>query len=53
VRAITLLADADIDLRGEAGWSDELILEVLVARLARLTPARFRARTAPRRARAR
>jgi DNA polymerase-3 subunit delta len=53
VRAITLLAQADTDLRGEAGWSDELILEVLVARLARLTPTRLRARPAPRRARVR
>jgi DNA polymerase-3 subunit delta len=53
VLAITLLADADIALRGEAGWSDELVLEVLVARLARSPAGRSRARPALRRARAR
>jgi len=47
-RAITLLADADIALRGESGWRDELVLEVLVARLARLRVAR-RAPSPPRR----
>jgi DNA polymerase-3 subunit delta len=47
-RAITLLADADIALRGESGWRDELVLEVLVARLARLGVAR-RAPSPPRR----
>ena len=36
VRAIDLLATADLDLRGGKAWSDELVLEVLVARLARL-----------------
>jgi DNA polymerase-3 subunit delta len=35
-RAITLLATADIDLRGELGWPGEAVLEVLVARLSRL-----------------
>ena len=37
-RAILLLADADLALRGLTGWSEDLVLEVLVARLARLTP---------------
>jgi len=37
-RAIELLAGADLDLRGQRQWPDELVLEVLVARLARLTP---------------
>jgi DNA polymerase III subunit delta len=36
VRAIELLAGADIDLRGGKAWPDDLVLEVLVARLARL-----------------
>ena len=33
---IGLLADADLDLRGAKAWPPELVLEVLVARLARL-----------------
>jgi len=37
-RAITLLADADLDLRGRTGWNEDLVLEVLVARLSRLAP---------------
>jgi DNA polymerase III subunit delta len=36
VRAIDLLAAADLDLRGGKAWPDDLVLEVLVARLARL-----------------
>jgi DNA polymerase-3 subunit delta len=36
VRAIDLLAGADVDLRGGKAWPDTLVLEVLVARLARL-----------------
>ncbi len=36
VRAIELLARADLDLRGGKAWPDILVLEVLVARLARL-----------------
>jgi DNA polymerase-3 subunit delta len=36
VRAIGLLAQADIDLRGAKEWPDELVMEVLVARLSRL-----------------
>ena len=34
VRAIDLLAEADLDLRGGKAWPDELVIEVLVARLA-------------------
>ena len=37
VRAFDLLAAADIDLRGGKAWPDELVLEVLVARLAQLS----------------
>ena len=33
-RAVELLAQADVDLRGAKAWPDELVLEVLVARLA-------------------
>jgi DNA polymerase-3 subunit delta len=35
-RAVGLLAKADVDLRGAQAWPDELVMEVLVARLARL-----------------
>jgi len=35
-RAIDLLAEADRGLRGESGWSADLVMEVLVARLANL-----------------
>ena len=38
-RAVGLLADADLDLRGASSWPEELVLEVLVARLCRLAPA--------------
>ncbi len=34
--SISLLAKADLDLRGAIDWPDPLVLEVLVARLARL-----------------
>ncbi len=37
VRAIDLLACADLDLRGGKAWPDHLVLEVLVARLATLS----------------
>jgi len=40
VRAIGLLAQADLDLRGAKEWPDELVMEVLVARLSRLTSRR-------------
>jgi DNA polymerase-3 subunit delta len=36
VRAIGLLAQADLDLRGAKEWPDELVMEVLIARLSRL-----------------
>jgi DNA polymerase III subunit delta len=36
-QAIRLLADADLALRGAIGWSPELVMEVLVARLANLS----------------
>jgi hypothetical protein len=36
VEAIDLLTTADLDLRGGKAWPDDLVLEVLVARLARL-----------------
>ncbi len=35
-RAIVLLQEADLDLRGRIDWPAELIMEVLVARLSRL-----------------
>lgn len=41
-RAITWLADADLDLRGAQAWPDELVMEVLVARLARASRGRRR-----------
>ncbi len=41
-RAITWLADADLDLRGAQAWPDDLVLEVLVARLARVSRTRAR-----------
>ena len=37
--SIALLAKADVDLRGAVDWPNELVLEVLVARLARLARA--------------
>jgi DNA polymerase-3 subunit delta len=36
-RAIRLLAQADLDLRGAKAWPDHLVMEVLVARLAALS----------------
>ncbi|MFQ5558766.1 MAG: DNA polymerase III subunit delta [Acidimicrobiales bacterium] len=41
-RAIRLLADADLALRGTVDWPDGLVLEVLVARLAALSPRSVR-----------
>jgi hypothetical protein len=38
--AINLLARADRALRGGTGLEDEIVLEVLVARLSRMMPAR-------------
>lgn len=37
LRAIDLLAEADLDLRGAKAWPEGLVMEVLVARLARLS----------------
>lgn len=39
-RAIALLADADLSLRGTKDWPPELVVEVLVARLANLSGRR-------------
>lgn len=36
-RAIALLAEADLDLRGQKAWPAELVVEVLVARLCQLS----------------
>jgi DNA polymerase III subunit delta len=49
-RAIVLLADADVAMRGESGWPDHLVMEVLVARLARLSASQGAARSQTRRA---
>lgn len=45
-RAVSLIAEADVDLRGGKDWPEELVMEVLVARLARLggSPARTTSR---------
>lgn len=37
---VLLLAEADLDLRGAKEWPDEMVLDVLVARLARLSSVR-------------
>jgi len=43
-QAVTLLAAADLDVKGRTGLAPELVLEILVARLSRLArPARRRA----------
>jgi DNA polymerase III subunit delta len=39
-RAVGLIADADLDLRGVIDWPAELVIEVLVARLAQLARTR-------------
>ncbi len=39
-RAVCWLADADLDLRGATALPDDAVLDVLVARLSRLAPAR-------------
>jgi DNA polymerase-3 subunit delta len=44
-RAVRLLAQADVDLRGGSTWPPTLVLEVLVARLSRLVPRAASART--------
>ncbi len=45
-RAIELLADADLDVRGASGLPAETVVEVLVARLSRLAPSRRAGRKA-------
>ncbi|HET6795054.1 MAG TPA: DNA polymerase III subunit delta [Acidimicrobiales bacterium] len=45
-RAIVLLARADLDLRGGTAVPEDAVMDILVARLARLSPSR-RARQAP------
>ncbi len=52
-RAMQLLAEADVDLRGASSWPPEAVLEVLVARLSRLAPRRSPAAGRGARARAR
>jgi DNA polymerase III delta subunit len=37
-QAIQLLAEADLDLKGASGLDDDIVLDVLVARLCRLAP---------------
>jgi DNA polymerase-3 subunit delta len=44
-RALQLLADADLDLRGESTWPSTAVLEVLVARLCRIVPRSARTPT--------
>ena len=39
-RAVGLLAQADLDLRGAKDWPESLVMEVLVARLSKLSTAR-------------
>lgn len=51
LRATKLVADADADLRGASAWPNEIVLEVLVARLSKLSPgARGQKRASSRRA---
>lgn len=38
-RAVILVAEADVDLRGKSAWPADLTLEVLVARLSKLSPS--------------
>lgn len=44
--AVGLVADAEVDLKGDSAWPEEAVLEVLVARLCRLARARGGARRA-------
>ena len=37
-RALQLVADADLDLRGDSTWPPDAVLEVLVGRLCRIAP---------------
>ena len=45
-QAVSLLADADLDVKGRSGLPSDLVLEVLVARLSRLSRARVPSRPA-------
>jgi DNA polymerase-3 subunit delta len=47
-RAIALLAEADLDLRGAKAWPDTLVMELLVARLAQLSGTATSARPSSR-----
>ena len=38
-RSVQLLAEADLDLRGARAWPEQLVIEVLVARLASVARA--------------
>lgn len=44
-RAVELLANADVDLHGAKDWPDDLVMDVLVARLSKLAPAAARTRS--------
>ncbi|HTZ10072.1 MAG TPA: hypothetical protein VMB72_13430 [Acidimicrobiales bacterium] len=46
-RAVTLLADADLDVRGRSALPEATVLEVLVGRLSRLGPGREASRRRP------
>ena len=48
-RAVSLIADADHDLRGVVDWPADLVIEVLVARLAQLARSRSGANPGTRR----
>jgi DNA polymerase III subunit delta len=49
VRAFALLAQSDLDVRGAKDWPEDLVMEVLVARLSRLGGAPARAGAGARR----
>jgi len=49
-RAVTLLADADLDVRGRSALPEQTVLEVLVGRLSRLGAGREASRRRPARA---
>jgi DNA polymerase-3 subunit delta len=48
-RAVVLVAEADLDLRGKSAWPPELTLDVLVARLSKLAPSAKRPQAGPKR----
>jgi DNA polymerase-3 subunit delta len=45
--AISLVADAEVDLKGDSAWPGEAVLEVLVARLCRLARSNSAGRSRP------